>query len=64
MLRVVTPNGGDDVVSGIPTRIEWTSSGVENIDIFFTIDNAVSWKEVISGIRDFINKLRAEKIYP
>ena len=32
MLRVVAPNGGQVVASGIPTRIEWTSAGVENVD--------------------------------
>ncbi|MCF6270310.1 MAG: hypothetical protein L3J41_11400 [Melioribacteraceae bacterium] len=51
LLRVVSPNGGENLESGVPTRVEWTSTGVENVDIFFTLDNAVSWSEVISGLK-------------
>lgn len=51
LLRVVSPNGGEDVISGIPTRIEWTSAGVENVDIYFTIDNATTWHEIIKSYK-------------
>ncbi|PIQ07684.1 MAG: hypothetical protein COW71_15770 [Ignavibacteriales bacterium CG18_big_fil_WC_8_21_14_2_50_31_20] len=51
LLRVVSPNGGEDVISGIPTRIEWTSAGVENVDIYFTIDNTTTWHEIIKSYK-------------
>lgn len=51
LLRVIAPNGGENLVSGISTRVEWTSAGVENVDMYFTIDNAVSWKEVVTGLK-------------
>jgi len=51
LLRVVSPNGGEDVISGTPTRIEWTSAGVENVDIYFTIDNTTTWHEIIRNYK-------------
>ncbi|MDA3861657.1 MAG: hypothetical protein PF445_10555 [Melioribacteraceae bacterium] len=51
LLRVVSPNGGESVASGIPTRIEWTSAGVEKVDIFFTIDNTTTWHEIIRNYK-------------
>lgn len=55
LLRVVSPNGGENIGNGqeitIPVRIEYIHTGVKNVDIFFTLDNTVSWTEIISGIK-------------
>jgi len=48
LLRVVAPNGGEVVQAGQPTRIEYTQTGVKNVDIYFTIDNTTTWHKIIT----------------
>ena len=40
-VTLVYPNGGEAFVSDFIENIEWTNTDIENINIYFTSDNAV-----------------------
>ena len=48
LLRVIAPNGGENVQAGLPTRIEWISTGIQNVNIYFTISK---YFEIVQNIQ-------------
>ncbi|MCX6159103.1 MAG: hypothetical protein NTY74_14075 [Ignavibacteriae bacterium] len=48
-ILVTTPNGGENLIVGIPTNITWTSSEVQNAKIELTTNNGSSWSTIVSG---------------
>lgn len=53
--NVVTPHGGQHVVSGAPTQIEWTTPNgygnqVSSVDIHFSGDNGTTWTQIANKI--------------
>jgi YVTN family beta-propeller protein len=53
--NVVKPHGGQHVVSGAPTQIQWTTpNGYENqissVDIHFSGDNGTTWTQIANKI--------------
>lgn len=46
VVRVVTPNGGEELTSGSQYNITWNSSNIQNVLIEFSDDNGESWQEV------------------
>ncbi|MBU1677608.1 MAG: hypothetical protein KKD86_01935 [Bacteroidetes bacterium] len=49
MVRVVQPNGGEEFDYSKGNYIKWESSGVEFVDIKYSLNNGVSWQAVISN---------------
>lgn len=52
---VVKPHGGQHVVSGAPTQIEWTTpdgygNQVSSVDIHFSGDNGTTWTQIANKI--------------
>ena len=50
-LAVTAPNGGENCTANDTTNITWTSSGVENIKIDYTLNNGTDW----ATITEFLN---------
>ena len=50
LLRIVTPNGGEVWDTKIENTITWITSGINNVNIMYSIDNAVTWNSVVSNI--------------
>jgi len=48
-ISVTNPNGGENWVVGSVHNITWTSTGVTNVKIEYTIDNGTSWTTIISS---------------
>lgn len=47
LLRLVTPNGGEEWTQNTTERIEWTSAGINEVRIEYTLDNGEHWIEII-----------------
>ncbi|GJQ63180.1 MAG: hypothetical protein SCALA702_22330 [Melioribacteraceae bacterium] len=45
-ITVTAPNGGETVVAGGATNIEWTSVGVTNVAIDYSDDNGSNWNSI------------------
>ncbi len=50
LLRVVAPNGGEEWKTDEENTITWVSSGVNNVNIMYSIDNAVTWNSIVSNL--------------
>jgi hypothetical protein len=56
---VTSPNGGENLEAGSGYDITWDSSGIDNVDIKYSIDNGVTWTPIGSapgfwGIYDWV----------
>ena len=49
-VQVTSPNGGEDWLVGSQQNVTWTSSNVTNVKINYSIDNGVSWLNVVSSV--------------
>ncbi len=45
-LYLNSPNGGESYKIGMSRNITWNSSGITNLDIFYSLDNGVNWNTV------------------
>lgn len=48
-LSLQTHNGGESIVAGQVSQISWSSSGISNLKIEYTVDNGQNWLEIISS---------------
>jgi len=48
-LRLVTPDGGEVFTIGEENRIEWISTGIEYVNIEYTVNGGVSWTTIVSN---------------
>ncbi|MCE1189823.1 MAG: hypothetical protein LWX56_11870, partial [Ignavibacteria bacterium] len=46
-IHVVYPNGGENLNSGTPYQIKWTSSGITSVKIDYRIDYLGEWKSIV-----------------
>ncbi len=49
-LMLTYPNGGEYLQSGMSYNITWTSSIVGNVKIEYSLDNGITWNNIISSI--------------
>ncbi len=52
--NIITPNGGDLIYKGTSTFIYWENiiSGIDKIDIFYSIDNGKNWFNIVEDIEN------------
>lgn len=48
-VEVLTPNGGEEWVSGGTYEIKWSSTGVSNVAIYYSLDDRVNWFSISEG---------------
>ena len=49
-IELKTPTGGENYVLGSTAQITWSSAGVQNIGIYYTIDNGDTWNEIDADV--------------
>lgn len=49
-ILVKTPNGGESWQAGSEQLITWTSTGINNVAIHYTIDNGISWTQISASV--------------
>jgi len=49
-LSVIAPNGGESWLAGTSQQIKWSGSGVTKVNIEYTVDNGISWNNIVSNI--------------
>jgi beta-lactamase superfamily II metal-dependent hydrolase len=49
-LTVTSPNGGESWSGGSSRAITWTSSGVSNVKLEYTLNNGTSWTVIASSV--------------
>jgi beta-lactamase superfamily II metal-dependent hydrolase len=49
-LTVTAPNGGESWAGGSTQNITWSSSGVSNVKLEYTLDNGTSWTVIASSV--------------
>ncbi|MCX7875538.1 MAG: hypothetical protein N2321_05135 [Melioribacteraceae bacterium] len=42
-IKVISPNGGEKILSGTNRKIEWISENIENVKLAYTTNNGFSW---------------------
>ncbi len=50
LLRIVSPNGGEVWDTQLENTITWVTSGINNVNILYTIDNATTWNTIVSNL--------------
>ena len=50
MITVSSPNGGENWEVGSNHNITWTSSGVSNVKIEYTVNNGSSWATIVNSV--------------
>ena len=51
VLRIISPNGGEAWDVSQENRIEWITSGITNVDLYYTLDNGASdWINIVSNL--------------
>ncbi|MBJ6763409.1 lamin tail domain-containing protein [Myxococcaceae bacterium JPH2] len=49
-LRLTAPNGGETLAADATFPITWTSSGVSNVRLRYTLDNGATWKDIVTSV--------------
>ena len=49
-LRVTSPNGGESWMTGSIRSITWTATSVANVNLDYSLDGAVSWTSIATGV--------------
>lgn len=49
VIRVISPNGGENIDIGASFRVEWTSENIQNVSIAYTTDNGYSWTSIVNS---------------
>jgi hypothetical protein len=50
-VRVVSPNGGESYKNPLPINIIWTTFAVSNVNVYYSLDNGVTWVPLQSNIQ-------------
>lgn len=45
-IKVLSPNGGEKILSGTSRKIEWISENIENVKLSYTTNNGFSWNTI------------------
>jgi DUF971 family protein/lipoprotein signal peptidase len=48
-LKVVSPNGGEKILSGTSRKLEWISENIENVKIAYTTNGGFNWITIIES---------------
>ena len=48
-LRVISPNGGETLLSGGNRKIEWISENIANVKIAYSTNNGANWNTIIES---------------
>ncbi|MEW6194580.1 MAG: hypothetical protein AB1521_05420 [Bacteroidota bacterium] len=49
VIRVLSPNGGETLLSGGSRKIEWISENIQNVKIAYTTDNGFAWTTITTS---------------
>lgn len=50
-LTLVSPNGGEEVIIGMPTTVRWNTSGnVSAVDLELSLDGGANWASIATGV--------------
>jgi|GEM_PF-2538542 len=49
-IQLTNPNGGNQLSSGTTFNVTWFSTGINKVNIDFTIDGGVSWNNIASNV--------------
>ncbi|HRG58886.1 MAG TPA: YCF48-related protein [Bacteroidia bacterium] len=49
-IQLLNPNGGENLIAGNGYYIDWLANGVNSIDLFYTIDNGLSFIPIANNI--------------
>lgn len=52
-ITVLTPNGGESWLAGETHEIQWTSEGVENVNLAYSLDGGASWTVIDSTLASY-----------
>ncbi|MBN1302663.1 MAG: VCBS repeat-containing protein [Melioribacteraceae bacterium] len=55
-ITVVSPNGGEQLITGQSIDVQWSSANVGNVQIDYSTDNGISWAAVISSVSAAVGK--------
>jgi outer membrane protein assembly factor BamB len=50
LLIVTSPDGGENLLPGTNSDITWSSTGVTNISIEYSLNNGLSWNNIVESI--------------
>ena len=50
-IRVVSPNGGENLIAGQSHEIRWVSANIDSVKIEFTLDNGFTWIPIIEKVK-------------
>jgi len=53
-VAVISPNGGENIISGNNINISWVSNNISNIKLEFTTDNGGIWSSIVSSISAYL----------
>ncbi|MCF8240874.1 MAG: GPI anchored serine-threonine rich family protein [Melioribacteraceae bacterium] len=48
-LRVISPNGGEQLAKDFISMLEWNSGGIEYVNLEYTLDNGVNWETITTN---------------
>ena len=48
-IEVISPNGGEEWLSGTSQNITWNASGIPSVDIEYSTDNGLTWTVITTG---------------
>ncbi|MBI1938936.1 MAG: hypothetical protein HYS25_12560 [Ignavibacteriales bacterium] len=49
ILKVLSPNGGEVLLSGGSRKVEWVSENIQNVKIAYTTDNGFGWTTIVES---------------
>lgn len=50
IIKVLSPNGGEKLISGTSRRIEWLSENIQNVKLAYTTNNGSNWTTIVQSI--------------
>jgi len=49
IIKVLSPNGGERLISGSSKRIDWLSENIQNVKISYTTNNGFNWVTIVQS---------------
>ena len=49
LVKVTSPNGGENWIAGSSQKITWDATGITNVKIEYTLNNGISWNTIIAS---------------